>query len=86
MPAHAITLAAYNYFIEHVIRDGIITEVSEEKTDSKNIIAPCFINAHTHIGDSVLKDPILGECTDHYVKRDLNALVKPPGRIKASGA
>ncbi len=65
-----------------VIRDGIITEVSEEKTDSKNIIAPCFINAHTHIGDSVLKDPILGECTDHYVKRDLNALVKPPEGLK----
>ena len=65
-----------------VIRDGIIREVSEEKNNSKNIIAPCFINAHTHIGDSVLKDPKLGECIDHYVKRDLNALVKPPYGLK----
>ncbi|WP_292463087.1 amidohydrolase family protein [Methanolobus sp.] len=65
-----------------VIRDGIIREVSEEKNNSKNIIAPCFINAHTHIGDSVLKDPKLGECIDHYVKRDLNTLVKPPYGLK----
>ncbi|MDI3539837.1 MAG: hypothetical protein PWR29_765 [Methanolobus sp.] len=65
-----------------VIRDGIIREVSEEKNDSKNIIAPCFINAHTHIGDSVLKDPVLGECIDYCVKRDLNALVRPPDGLK----
>jgi cytosine/adenosine deaminase-related metal-dependent hydrolase len=65
-----------------VIRDGIIKEVSEEKNDSKNIIAPCFINAHTHIGDSVLKDPELGECTDHCIAKDLNALVKPPDGLK----
>ncbi|MDP2217529.1 MAG: amidohydrolase family protein [Methanolobus sp.] len=65
-----------------VIRDGIIKEVSEEKNNSTNIIAPCFINAHTHIGDSVLKDPKLGECVDYHVKRDLNALVKPPDGLK----
>ncbi|MBN2110296.1 MAG: amidohydrolase family protein [Methanosarcinaceae archaeon] len=65
-----------------VIRDGIITEVAGERTDSKNIIAPCFVNAHTHIGDSVIKDPVLGKCVDHYVERDLGSLVQPPHGLK----
>lgn len=65
-----------------VVRDGIIIEIVEEKTDSKNIIAPCFVNAHTHIGDSVLKDPALGKCVDHFVERDLSELVQPPNGLK----
>lgn len=65
-----------------VIKDGIIKEVYEESNSSGNIISPCFVNAHTHIGDSVLKDPVLGPCKDHYVNRDLNALVRPPDGLK----
>nr|WP_209615644.1 amidohydrolase family protein [Methanolobus bombayensis] len=65
-----------------VIDDGIIKEVHEKKTDSQLIIAPCFVNAHTHIGDSVCKDPELGETIGHYVKRDLGQLVKPPDGLK----
>ncbi len=64
------------------IKDGIITEVAEERTRSKNIIAPCFVNAHTHIGDSVIKDPPLGKCADYYVERDLSSLVQPPHGLK----
>ncbi|SFM44931.1 amidohydrolase family protein [Methanolobus profundi] len=65
-----------------VVEDGIIKEVHEKRTDSNNIIAPCFVNAHTHIGDSVLKDPVLGELSGHYVKRDLSQLVQPPHGLK----
>jgi len=65
-----------------VVRDGIIKEIVEEKIDSANIIAPCFINAHTHIGDSVLKDPVLGKCVDHFVERNLSELVQPPNGLK----
>ena len=43
------------------INNGIITEIGEENTYSSNIIAPCFVNAHTHLGDSVFKDPPLGK-------------------------
>ncbi|MEZ5334778.1 MAG: amidohydrolase family protein [Methanolobus sp.] len=65
-----------------VVEDGIIKEVHEKKTDSCNIIAPCFINAHTHIGDSVCKDPVLGNLKGHYVQRDLSQLVQPPHGLK----
>ncbi|MDK2824830.1 Cytosine/adenosine deaminase [Methanolobus vulcani] len=65
-----------------VVEDGIIKEVHEKKNDSQLIIAPCFVNAHTHIGDSVCKDPVLGETVGHYVKRDLDQLVKPPDGFK----
>jgi cytosine/adenosine deaminase-related metal-dependent hydrolase len=41
------------------LRDGMIREVGEEKieADFEGLICPCFVNAHTHIGDSVFKDP-----------------------------
>ncbi len=65
-----------------VIEDGIIKEVHEKKNASGNIIAPCFVNAHTHIGDSVCKDPILGNLHGHYVERDLSQLVQPPHGLK----
>jgi cytosine/adenosine deaminase-related metal-dependent hydrolase len=41
------------------IKDGIITEVGTGRVDSKlnGLICPCFVNAHTHIGDSAFKDP-----------------------------
>jgi cytosine/adenosine deaminase-related metal-dependent hydrolase len=65
-----------------VIEDGIIKEIQEKRTDSKNIIAPCFVNAHTHIGDSVFKDPVLGKLHGHYIQRDLSQLVQPPHGLK----
>lgn len=65
-----------------VVEEGIIKEVHEKKTDSQVIIAPCFVNAHTHIGDSVCKDPALGKSVGNYVERDLDQLVKPPNGLK----
>lgn len=50
------------------IESGIICEVEElSKVPSPNWILPRFINAHTHIGDSVLKDPCLGISFDSSV-------------------
>ncbi len=56
-----------------IIEDGIIKGVEESKISSDVIIAPCFVNAHTHIGDSVLKDP-------PYLP--LAELVQPPHGLK----
>lgn len=41
------------------IEDGLIKEVGSGKVDAEfeGIIAPRFVNSHTHIGDSVFKDP-----------------------------
>ena len=64
------------------VRNGIITEIGEESTYSTNIIAPGFVNAHTHLGDSVCKDPPLGKASGFRVKRDLDSLVKPPDGLK----
>ncbi|SET03925.1 Cytosine/adenosine deaminase [Methanococcoides vulcani] len=64
------------------VEDGFITEIGEESTTSKNIIAPCFVNSHTHIGDSICKDPILGTCENFRVKKDLDSLVRPPDGLK----
>lgn len=64
------------------VKNGIITEIGEERTNSKNIIAPCFVNAHTHLGDSVCKDPVLGKTSGFRVQRDLDSLVKPPDGLK----
>jgi len=55
------------------IEDGIIKEVEEKKIAADTIIAPCFVNAHTHIGDSVIKDP-------PYLP--LAELVQPPNGLK----
>jgi cytosine/adenosine deaminase-related metal-dependent hydrolase len=54
------------------LKDGIIKEISEGKVDAdfEGIICPCFVNAHTHIGDSVFKDPPI---------MPLNELVGPGG-------
>lgn len=41
------------------IRDGIIREIGRGPVDADldGIVCPCFVNAHTHVGDSVFKDP-----------------------------
>ncbi len=56
-----------------IVEDGIIKGVEESKVNSDTIIAPCFINAHTHIGDSLIKDP-------PYLP--LAELVQPPYGLK----
>jgi cytosine/adenosine deaminase-related metal-dependent hydrolase len=55
------------------IEDGIIKNVEESAVASDVIIAPCFVNAHTHIGDSVIKDP-------PFIP--LPELVQPPNGLK----
>lgn len=55
------------------IENGIIKEIEEKKISADTIIAPCFVNAHTHIGDSVIKDP-------PYLP--LAELVQPPDGLK----
>ncbi len=64
------------------VDNGIITEIGEEPSNSNNIIAPCFVNSHTHIGDSVCKDPCLGSVAGHQIIKDLDSLVKPPDGLK----
>ncbi|MBP2031083.1 cytosine/adenosine deaminase-related metal-dependent hydrolase [Methanohalophilus levihalophilus] len=64
------------------VKDGVIHEVVEEQTNSENILIPGFVNSHTHIGDSVCKDPCLGQCENFVVKPDLDTLVKPPDGLK----
>jgi len=64
------------------VRDGIITEIGEESSNTGIIIAPCFVNSHTHIGDSVCKDPPLGTYSGFRLTRDLDSLVRPPDGLK----
>ncbi|MDY6865284.1 MAG: amidohydrolase family protein [Halobacteriota archaeon] len=57
-----------------LIKDGVIHEVGHEKIDAvmNGIIIPAFVNAHTHIGDSVAKDPDTSSMT-------LDEIVGPGG-------
>lgn len=42
-----------------VLRDGVVAEIGSERIDPdfEGIISPALINAHVHLGDSILKDP-----------------------------
>lgn len=42
------------------VEDGRIQAIEEHSTDSTDIILPAFVNAHTHIGDSVAKEAAVG--------------------------
>ena len=64
------------------VKDGVITEIGEESSKTGTIIAPCFVNSHTHIGDSVCKDPSLGKSEGVRVMRDLDSLIRPPDGLK----
>lgn len=68
------------------IENGIIKEIEElsgSQMKSRNWIVPRFINVHTHIGDTLLKDPPLGpDITPYAYKRDLDSLVRPPDGLK----
>lgn len=57
-----------------VVEDGTIVAVEEASVDSDDIVVPAFVNAHTHIGDSIAKEAGEG--------LDLDALVAPPDGLK----
>ena len=57
-----------------VVEDGRIEAVEEAATDSSRIVFPAFVNAHTHIGDSIAKEAGGG--------LSLDELVAPPDGLK----
>ncbi|MFC4543407.1 amidohydrolase family protein [Halosolutus amylolyticus] len=54
--------------------DGRIEAIDEESVDSTDVIVPAFVNAHTHIGDSIAKEAGGG--------LSLEELVAPPDGLK----
>ncbi len=56
------------------ISDGVIREIDSEPVDSSDIIMPSFVNAHTHIGDSIAKEAGRG--------LSVKAVVEPPDGLK----
>ena len=57
-----------------VVEDGRIRAVEEMETASTDIVLPAFVNAHTHLGDSVAKDAAVG--------LSLDEAVAPPDSLK----
>jgi len=57
-----------------VAADGRIQDIEETDTTSTDIILPAFVNAHTHLGDSVAKDAAAG--------LSLEEAVVPPDSLK----
>ena len=57
-----------------VVDDGRIEAVEETETASTDIVLPAFVNAHTHLGDSVAKDAAYG--------LSLHEAVAPPDSLK----
>ncbi len=57
-----------------IAENGEITAIEECETDSSDIICPSFVNAHTHIGDSIAKEAGRG--------LSLDELVAPPDGLK----
>jgi cytosine/adenosine deaminase-related metal-dependent hydrolase len=57
-----------------VWEDGEITAVEPADVDSDRIVLPAFVNAHTHIGDSIAKEAGEG--------LSLEELVAPPDGLK----
>ncbi|MCX9080726.1 MAG: amidohydrolase family protein [Candidatus Methanoperedens sp.] len=55
------------------IKNGLIQDIEESNVAADVIIAPCFVNTHTHLGDSVIKDPPF---------LPLSELVQPPHGLK----
>jgi cytosine/adenosine deaminase-related metal-dependent hydrolase len=57
-----------------VIEDGQIERIEETEPTSTDIILPAFVNAHTHLGDSVAKEAAVG--------LSLGEAVAPPDSVK----
>jgi cytosine/adenosine deaminase-related metal-dependent hydrolase len=57
-----------------VIESGLITAIEETETSSTDIVLPSFVNAHTHLGDSVAKEAAVG--------LGLEEAVAPPDSLK----
>ena len=57
-----------------VIEDGEIAGIEEASVESSKIVLPAFVNAHTHIGDSIAKEAGRG--------LSLDELVAPPDGLK----
>ena len=57
-----------------VVDDGRIAAIEETGTASTDIVIPAFVNAHTHLGDSVAKEAAVG--------LGLEAAVAPPDSLK----
>jgi cytosine/adenosine deaminase-related metal-dependent hydrolase len=57
-----------------VVSDGRIQAVEETDTASTDIVLPAFVNAHTHLGDSVAKEAAVG--------LSLDDAVAPPDSLK----
>ncbi|WP_058997150.1 amidohydrolase family protein [Haloarcula sp. CBA1127] len=57
-----------------IVEDGEIAAVEETAVDSDDIVVPAFVNAHTHIGDSIAKEAGEG--------LSLEELVAPPDGLK----
>lgn len=57
-----------------VLSDGRIEAVEEAPVESDSIILPAFVNAHTHLGDSIAKEAGAG--------LSLEKLVAPPDGLK----
>jgi len=57
-----------------VVEDDRIAAVEETATASTDIVLPAFVNAHTHLGDSVAKEAAVG--------LSLEAAVAPPESLK----
>lgn len=63
-----------------VVDEGKIIEISKDVCEgriidaSDSIVCPTFLNAHTHIGDSIIKDECYG--------LSLDEMVKPPNGVK----
>lgn len=57
-----------------VVADGEIVRIEERSVDGDDVILPAFVNAHTHIGDSIAKEAGEG--------LSLDDLVAPPDGLK----
>jgi cytosine/adenosine deaminase-related metal-dependent hydrolase len=57
-----------------LVDDGRIEAIEETETESTDVVVPAFVNAHTHLGDSVAKDAAAG--------LSLEAAVAPPDSLK----
>lgn len=57
-----------------VVEDGRLVEIREEGVESEDVVLPSFVDAHTHVGDSVAKEAGRG--------LSLEELVAPPDGLK----